>query len=436
MSDAPLTRADPSDIPPVIGRGPDAEMERRLRILDAATGLFDARGFEGTTTDDIAATAGVTKRTLYRYVGSKEQLLFEIHDRFLHDLLLEVTGQSGTPEERIRAMFTAQMRVLARHRKAVKVFFEENKHLSPPKRAELVQVRKAYESVLHSILADGRSTGVFAEHDLRLMVLGILGAINDTYRWYRADGQYSPDELARWVADFFLNGLVPRDGTGGTSTFGPALLAGLPRPRHNSDQQPLGRIVEAATELFRRKGYHGANTRELAEAAGITKGALFYHVGHKEEVLVRIHDMVMDHAVLALTNAEAAGGHAAEVVARMMVSHTRVIAQDRNATAVVSEEMKYLPEEQLKRVMSRRQQYLNLLERAIIRGCERGELVTEDPRLAALMIVGMLNSTYRWYRPEGPLTPDDMGLGLAGLILYGLLDRENGNEGARIPTRG
>jgi hypothetical protein len=52
------------------------------------------------------------------------------------------------------------------------------------------------------------------------------------------------------------------------------------------------------------------------------------------------------------------------------------------------------------------------------------------------MIVGMLNSTYRWYRPEGPLTPDDMGLGLAGLILYGLLDRENGNEGARIPTRG
>jgi hypothetical protein len=119
-----------------------------------------------------------------------------------------------------------------------------------------------------------------------------------------------------------------------------------------------------------------------------------------------------------------------------MVSHTRVIAQDRNATAVVSEEMKYLPEEQLKRVMSRRQQYQNLLERAIIRGCERGELVTEDPRLAALMIVGMLNSTYRWYRPEGPLTPDDMGLGLAGLILYGLLDRENGNEGARIPTRG
>jgi AcrR family transcriptional regulator len=411
-------------------------MERRLRILDAATGLFDARGFEGTTTDDIAATAGVTKRTLYRYVGSKEQLLFEIHDRFLRDLLPEVSGQSGTPEERIRAMFDAQVRVLARHRKEVKVFFEENKHLSPAKRAELVQMRDAYEDVLYSILIDGRSTGVFVDHDLRLMVRGILGALNDTYRWYRPEGQYPPAEMAQRVADFFLNGLVPRDGTGKANAVGPALLAGLPRPRQNSEQQPLGRIVEAATELFRLKGYHGTNTRELAEAAGITKGALFYHVGHKEEVLVRIHDMVMDRAVLSLTNAEAAGGDVAEIVARMIISHTRVIAEDRNATAVVSEEMKYLPEEQLKRVMSRRQQYQSLLERAIVRGVERGELVTDDPRLAAFMIVGMINSTYRWYRPEGTLTPDDMALGFAGLILYGLLDRDGGDGGTPLSAEG
>lgn len=423
MSDAPLDAEDRSTIPPVTGRGAEAEKERRLRILDAATSLFDARGFEGTTTDDIAALAGVTKRTLYRYVGSKEQLLFEIHDRFMRDLLVEVTQQSGTPEERIRALFAAQVRVLARHKKEVKVFFEEIKHLSSENRAELVQMRKQYEGVLHSILVDGLSAGVFSGHDLGLMVRGILGALNDTYRWYRTEGQYPPEELARRVADFFLEGLLPRDGSAAAIALGPELLAGLPRPRTGMDQQPLGRIVEAATELFREKGYHGTNTRELASAAGITKGALFYHVGHKEEVLVQIHDMVMDHAVLALTNAEAAGGHPGEVVARMMVSHTRVIAQDHNATAVVSEEMKYLPEEQLKRVMSRRQQYQNLLERVVVDGCERGELVTQDPRLAAFMIVGMINSTYRWYRPNGQLTPDDMGLGFAELVLNGLRTR-------------
>jgi AcrR family transcriptional regulator len=125
MSDSPLDAEGLSVIPPVTGRGAEAEKERRLRILDAATSLFDARGFEGTTTDDIAALAGVTKRTLYRYVGTKEQLLFEIHDRFMRDLLLEVTQQSGTPEQRIRELFAAQVRVLAQHKKEVKVFFEE-----------------------------------------------------------------------------------------------------------------------------------------------------------------------------------------------------------------------------------------------------------------------------------------------------------------------
>jgi AcrR family transcriptional regulator len=159
MSDAELASIGPPAIPSVVGRGAEAETERRRRILDAATSLFDANGFDGTTTDDIAATAGVTKRTLYRYVGSKEQLLFEIHHRFMRDLLVEVTQQSGSPEERIRAMFAAQMRVLARHQREVKVFFEEFKHLSAAKRAELVELRRAYEDVLHSILVDGFSAG-------------------------------------------------------------------------------------------------------------------------------------------------------------------------------------------------------------------------------------------------------------------------------------
>jgi AcrR family transcriptional regulator len=241
--------------------------------------------------------------------------------------------------------------------------------------------------------------------------------------------------MADLVADFFLEGMLPRSESTADLALGPELLAGLPRPRAGVDQQPLGRIVDAATELFREKGYHGTNTRELARAAGITKGALFYHVGHKEEVHIQIHDAVMDHAVLALTNAEAAGGHAGEVLARMIVAHTRVIAQDRNATAVVSEELKYLPPEHRKRVMSRRHQYQTLLERAVVSGCASGELVTRDPRLAAFMIVGMINSTYRWYRPQGELTPDMMGLGLADLVLYGLRTREHAPTDPAVDVR-
>jgi AcrR family transcriptional regulator len=404
-----------------VGRRAEAEVERRARILDAATQLFDAQGFEGTTTDDIAAAAGVTKRTLYRYMGSKEHLLFEIHDRFLRDLLADVTSQSGTPEERFRAMVVAQLRVLADHLQEVKVFFEEIKHLSDAKRAELVQVRKAYEDVLNEILADGVASGVFADRDLRLTGRGILGALNETYRWFRAEGPYTPDQMADLLADFFLNGIAPRRKGSPVTRQGIELLADLPEPEAGPDHdQPMGRIVTAATQLFRQKGYHGTNTRELADAAGVTKGALFYHVGHKEGVLVRIHEMVTDRAVSVLSRVDRAEAPTAEVVARMMVAHSRLIAQDRDAVAVASEEMKYLPEEALARVIARRQDCQRLLEAAVVRGTDRGELVTEDPRLVSLMIIGMLNSTYRWYRPDGPFSPDDMGLAFADLVLHGL----------------
>jgi AcrR family transcriptional regulator len=405
-------------------RALEAEEERRRRILDAATELFDARGFEGTTTDDIAAAAGITKRTLYRYMGSKEHLLFEIHDRWMRDLLPEVSTHSGSPEQRIRAMIASQMRMIADHLQEVKVFFEEVKHLSPRKRADVVARREAYEQVLDGILTDGVAAGDLTVPDLRLTTLGILGAINETYRWYRTGGQHGPDELAELIADLFLHGLAPRGPGAAPVSLDPGLPAGVPPVAPGPDRaQPMGRIVSAAGRLFREKGYHGTNTRELADAAGLTKGALFYHVGHKEEVLVRIHETVVGRGVAALSGADRVAGPAAETIARMIVAHFRVIAADRDAVAVASEEMKYLPAQARQRVLTRRDEFERILEDAVVRGRERGELAVADPRVAALTIIGLLNSTYRWYRPGGRLSPDELGMALARLVLNGVSAR-------------
>jgi AcrR family transcriptional regulator len=79
---------------PKRGRPTGAERAaRRERILDAAVSAFAARGFGGTSLDDVAATAGVTKRTLYVDVGDKAALFTAAVERE-HDRIRAVTLQS------------------------------------------------------------------------------------------------------------------------------------------------------------------------------------------------------------------------------------------------------------------------------------------------------------------------------------------------------
>jgi AcrR family transcriptional regulator len=85
---------------------------RRAAILEAALRLFDAKGYEGATIQDIAALADLTVPTLYRYFRSKSELLVGLHDR----LVAEVEDQgrrvlANLPHDPVRAI----VRLLTAH---------------------------------------------------------------------------------------------------------------------------------------------------------------------------------------------------------------------------------------------------------------------------------------------------------------------------------
>jgi AcrR family transcriptional regulator len=396
-----------------------AEEARRRAILDAATVLFDERGFHGTTTDDIADAAGVTKRTLYRYMASKEQVLFEIHDRFLNRTVFEEVTGHGTAVERFEHMLRTHVNVVAGHTREIRVFMEERKHLHEDKKREVSERRDTYEAVLRDILSDGMDAGVFVRGDARLLAQGVLGALTEMYRWYRPRRSSKPDAIARVVSDLFLHGLLPPGAPREPSA---GWVDGVPPVAPVKDpDEPMARITAAATELFSTKGYHGTATRELAEAAGLTKGALFYHVGHKAEVLFAIQSAVVEEGIAMQAAVFAEPGSAAQALARMVVAHFRILHSYHHSMAVVSEELKYLEPEQMEAVVKRRDLYASGFQELLRRAGETGELRVTDDRVETLTILGMLNSTYRWYRPGGRLSADSIGLQFGELLLHGLL---------------
>ena len=184
--------------------------ERRERILDAAVELFNEHGYQGATTDDIADAAQVTKRTLYRHVGSKEHLLLEIHSNFISEGLRrwqEVVDHGGTPTEVLVNLVREHVRTVAEFQKAISVFFEEMKHLDPADRAEIIKQRDRYEAILYETLKAGMRSGEFRRMDAKVSTLVILGCLTEIYRWYRPSGPVGVDELSDFLVHSILQGV-------------------------------------------------------------------------------------------------------------------------------------------------------------------------------------------------------------------------------------
>jgi len=187
---------------------------RRQNILDAAIDLFQERGYLGTTVDDIAARAGVTKRTLYHHMANKESILSEIHADFIDVGLRSwetVVQDGGTPTEVLRRLIEEHIRIVAAHRQAIAVFFEEAKHLNEAARLEITAQRDSYEAILRATIAAGVASGEFrADLNVRVASLLILGGLNETYKWFKPKSRTAQNALIKLYADVALDGVLAR----------------------------------------------------------------------------------------------------------------------------------------------------------------------------------------------------------------------------------
>jgi TetR/AcrR family transcriptional regulator, cholesterol catabolism regulator len=180
------------------------------RIRQAAASLFRTQGFNGTSMADLAAAVGVTKSSLYHHFTSKQALLSEI---------LELTMERVTPQVQEVAESDAPAaerlhRVLVLHTTAalidlnyVACFLEEGRYLAPEYMAAHLAKRDRYEGFFRHILEEGIASGEFLPHDARISAMALLGMCNAAVKWYRPEGDRTPDEIARDFADLAVRGV-------------------------------------------------------------------------------------------------------------------------------------------------------------------------------------------------------------------------------------
>jgi TetR/AcrR family transcriptional regulator, cholesterol catabolism regulator len=186
---------------------------RWSEIVDTASEVFAAKGYEATTVQDIASRVGLLKGSLYYYIQSKEDLLFAVLERAYAHTISWVREQDAPYQghdaaTRLCKFIERWMENLDRESTSMKLD-REIRYLSPAHTAAIAELAAEIESVLADILAKGVAEGTFADDtDVSVAVNTILPLLNSTAAWYRPTGRLSWNEISSWYQSFILRGLA------------------------------------------------------------------------------------------------------------------------------------------------------------------------------------------------------------------------------------
>jgi AcrR family transcriptional regulator len=161
--------------------------------------------------------------------------------------------------------------------------------------------------------------------------------------------------------------------------------------------------------------------RDLAEEADVTKGAVMYHARYKQRLLEEIHRTTFESSMAALMAADPGPeANAVDRIHQLLVAHLDSLAPNRDAIAVVNDNMRYLEPDAFQRVAALRASWLDIFRGAIDYGIAQHQLRDLDAGLLTRTLVGMLNSTARWYNPRGQLRPESIAEIYTKLFMFGL----------------
>ena len=188
-------------------------ISRKEQIEKEAAILFKDKGYSASSMRDLAQKVGIEAGSLYSHFKSKEAILqkicFDMASSFFESLdSIENRGLSA--EAQLRNAIKAHLDVLTEDPNETIVFQNEWKFMSEPYLADFIQMRREYENRFKKILNTGIQEGVFNNHDLTILSLTLLSALNNTSNWYRKTENSNTENIADKLSSIFLTGLIKK----------------------------------------------------------------------------------------------------------------------------------------------------------------------------------------------------------------------------------
>ncbi|WP_067169784.1 TetR/AcrR family transcriptional regulator [Microtetraspora niveoalba] len=181
-------------------------------------------------------------------------------------------------------------------------------------------------------------------------------------------------------------------------------------------------LLATAAEVFASRGYAATTVREIADAAGILGGSLYYHFDSKESIVDEILTTFLDDLWTRYDEVLAAGLGARETMERLVVESFRAIDRHRAAVVIYQNESRHLSEGErfayLRESWERfERMWGDLLDRGIKENAFRSDL---DVPLGHRFLRDTVWVAASWYRPGGRLPADEIARRYLSMVLEGI----------------
>jgi AcrR family transcriptional regulator len=203
--------ASPWTRPPDRGAG-DAASIKRDAVLRAAAQLFNDKGYHATSLDMVAERLHVTKPTLYYYVKSKEEILFQcvrLGLELMRAAIAEAAGSGGSALDKLQAAMHEYALIVTMDFGMCLIRVGEDP-LAPDSRRKLRRLKAQIDHEFRALIEQGVAEGSLAPCDPKLAAFTLAGALSWIGRWYDPAGPVGAEEVVRHTIGVLMTGLSPR----------------------------------------------------------------------------------------------------------------------------------------------------------------------------------------------------------------------------------
>jgi AcrR family transcriptional regulator len=195
----------------------EALVDSRQEILRTAARLFQQRGYDATSMNDVAAALKLSKGGLYHHFQSKDEILFEIMNHAMEltqeRVITPVRSIAGA-EERLRALIRLHLEVVLSPRdREITVMLHENHPLPPALRKRINTRKKEYIHFVENLIAEVQTEGQRLRPSKgtvspRAAAFALLGMINWIYQWYKPEGELQANNLIPQFTALVFGGIL------------------------------------------------------------------------------------------------------------------------------------------------------------------------------------------------------------------------------------
>jgi AcrR family transcriptional regulator len=178
-------------------------------VLGGAVKVFNERGYDGTSMEDLSRELGITKSAIYHHVAGKEELLLLAVDRALNGLfalLDDIAGLDVPAMTRLEELARRSVLLLVAELPFVTLLLRVRGNTEAERQA--LARRRSFDAAVGDLVAQARDEGdLRSDVDPALIARLLYGMINSVSEWYRPRGAGRPTELADIIVAVAFDGL-------------------------------------------------------------------------------------------------------------------------------------------------------------------------------------------------------------------------------------